>query len=413
MNERELRLPRQVYRLRVLGLALGFVCVASVFYDRGASPVDWIALTLHGLLWPHLAWYRSRTSADPHATERANLALDSAMGGVFVARMGFCLLPSVLVVTMLSMDKLGWGARFLGRTSAAMAAACAATWALTGVSFHPSTSMTVIVASLPLMVAYPVAIAFVTDRSGRLARERKEAIEQTVALREQLAHAARIGTLGEMAAGLAHELNQPLTAIHMEASAALELGDTAPEDDARAAFARISEQSMRAGEIVRRMRTYARRGTAERERIDIGGLVGEVLALLDHDLRLAVVDTTFTVGDARPFAMVDRIEIQQVLVNLIRNAVEAMASSGIEARHLTIRAESADGTVRVSVADTGGGLDPAVQARIFHPFQSTKPTGLGLGLSICQTLVESHGGRIGAGPHPRGGSMFFFDLPAA
>jgi diguanylate cyclase len=214
MNERDLQLSRQVYRLRLLGLALGFLCVAAVFYDRRASPVAWAALTTHAFLWPHLAWYRARVSADPIRTERENLVVDSALGGVWVALMEFSLLPSVLLITMLSMDKLSWGARFLARTSATMAATCAATVVAVGASFRPSTSMSEIVASLPLMVAYPIAVTLVSDRSGRLARERKRAVEQTAALREQLAHVARVGTLGEMAAGLAHELNQPLTAIH-------------------------------------------------------------------------------------------------------------------------------------------------------------------------------------------------------
>ena len=97
------------------------------FYDDGAPPVAWLLLAFHGFLWPHIAWYRARPSADPHRTERQHLVFDSALGGVFVALMHFSLLPSVLVVAMLSMDKLGWGPRFLAKTSAAMAAACAAT----------------------------------------------------------------------------------------------------------------------------------------------------------------------------------------------------------------------------------------------------------------------------------------------
>ncbi len=342
-----------------------------------------------------------------------NLVVDSALGGVWVALMEFSLLPSVLLITMLSMDKLGWGARFLARTSATMAATCAATVVAAGVSFRPSTSMPEIVASLPLMVAYPVAVALVSNRSGRLARERKKAMEQTAALREQLAHIARVGTLGEMAAGLAHELNQPLTAIHLEASAALELGSHDGSEVMRDCLSRISEQSLRAGDIVRRMRTFARRGQALREAIDIGQLTHEVLALLDHELRLSSIEPTLALRENVPPALIDRVEIQQVLVNLIRNAIEAMAGSSATVRRLTISTEAERGHVRVFVTDTGGGIDPAILARLFHPFQSTKPAGLGLGLSICQSLVEANGGRIGAGPHPVGGAMFFFEVPAA
>lgn len=413
MTERELRLSRQVYRLRILGLALGFLCIATVFYERGASPSAWTLLIAHGLVWPHAAWLAAKTSADPHRAERANLVVDSALGGVFVALMQFPLLPSVLIVAMLSMDKIGWGWRFLARACGAMALTCAVTTLLTGATLQWFTSMPMIAASIPLMVAYPFAIALVSERSGRLARERRHAVEQTALLREQLAHIARVGTLGEMAAGLAHELNQPLTAIHLEASTVLELSPQGVPGDLRDSLARIGEQSLRAGDIVRRMRTFARRGHARREAIPIGQLVHEVLALLDHEVRHSGVATVVLVPDALPPALVDRIELQQVLVNLIRNALEAMSARPIDARRLTITAVTAGDLLRVSIADTGGGVDPEVLARLFHPFQTTKATGLGLGLSICQSLVEANGGRVGAGPHPAGGALFFFDVPAA
>ena len=412
MSDNGLRLPRQVYRLRLLGLALGFLCVGAVFYDRGASTFAWMLLAFHAFIWPHVAWFRARASADPHRAERQHLLIDSALGGIFVALMHFSLLPSVLVITMLSMDKLGWGARFLARSSATLVLACAITAVIAGVSFRPSTTMPMVMGALPLMVAYPIAVASVSNRSGRLARERKEAVEQTAALREQLAHVARVGTLGEMAAGLAHELNQPLAAIHLEANAALA---TSPDEaeSSRESLTRISEQALRAGDIVRRMRTYARRGDARRDAIDVDQLVQEVLALLDHDLRLGGIETAWATSIGIRQIVVDRIEIQQVLVNLIRNAIEAMTRPAVAVRRLTIRTEAAQDAIRISIADTGGGIDPADVARLFHPFQSTKPTGLGLGLSICQSLVEAHGGRVGAGPHPNGGALFFFEVPAA
>lgn len=414
MGEQELRLPRQVYPLRTFGLSIGFLCIASVFFERGASPVAWGLAVAHGLVWPHVAWYRSRTSADPHRAERLNLTIDSAMGGIFVALMQFMLLPSVLFVAMLSMDKLGWGWRFLGRTSATMAVTCLATTVLTGATVQLATSMRVIVASIPLMVAYPFAIAFVTERSGRMARERRKAVEQTAALREQLAHIARVGTLGEMAAGLAHELNQPLTAIHLEAQTSLELAPPGVPSDIMDSLTRIGEQSMRAGEIVRRMRTFARRGQTRREALQTSPLIQEVLALLDHDLRMNAVDTVLHLGKDLPPVFADRIEVEQVLVNLIRNAIEAMAASAaVTVRRVTISTAAMPGDVRVSVSDTGGGIDPAVLARLFQPFQTTKAAGLGLGLSICQSLVEANGGRVHAGPHPEGGAMFFFELPFA
>ncbi len=216
-----------------------------------------------------------------------------------------------------------------------------------------------------------------------------------------------------MAAGLAHELNQPLTAIHLEANAALELGVHDGWDNTRESLSRISDQSLRAGDIVRRMRTFARRGQTDRERLALGPLVHEVLALLDHDLHHNSVETVIDLPGNMADLVADRVALQQVLVNLIRNAIEAMSAPAITTRRLTIRTEAHGGDVRVSVTDTGGGVDPSVRDRLFHPFQSTKAAGMGLGLSICQSLVEAHGGRVGAGPHPAGGALFFFELPAA
>jgi hypothetical protein len=132
----------------------------------------------------------------------------SRFGGFWVALMHFNLLPSVLVVAFMSMDKLAWGPAFVAHTTLSMAAAMALGTILTHGAFEPTTNMAVILASLPVMSAYPMAIAFSSYRSGKLARERNKAIEQSVALREQLAHIARVGTLGEMAAGLAHELRR-------------------------------------------------------------------------------------------------------------------------------------------------------------------------------------------------------------
>ena len=393
-------------------MAVGSISVGVVLQQHHAGTLLWTLLALHTLAWPHLTWVLARRSPHPHRLERVTLTIDSAFGGFWVAMMHFNLLPSVLIVTMMSMDKIGWGPAFLGRTSAAMEEAIAIGAVLTRGAFEPVTTMTVIVASLPLMVAYPLAVAFASYRSGKLARERNLAIEQSVALREQLAHIARVGTLGEMAAGLAHELNQPLTAMHFEAVAALEL----PPDEAgagtREALRTIGDQALRAGEIVRRMRTFARRNEPKREVTDLKPLVREVLALLAHDLRLGGIETTETLDDVPP-VVVDRIEVQQVLVNLIRNAIEAMAHTAMRERQLTLDMRVVDRRVRVSVGDSGQGIDPEIAPRLFHPFQSTKPAGLGLGLSICQSLIEAHGGRMGTSPQAGPGAIFFFELPAA
>ena len=411
-DDRDLRLSKQVYRLRILGLVVGCIAVATVLRDRNAPWWAWTVLAFNVFAWPHLVYLAALRRDDPHNVERMALTVDSAFGGFWIALMHFNLLPSVLIAAMMSMDKIGWGPAFLARTTAAMAGACAFGAILTGGAVHAETSMEVIVSCLPLMTAYPLAVAFTAYKSGKLTRERKKAIEQSVALREQLAHTARVGTLGEMAAGLAHELNQPLTAMHFEAVAALELPPEEAVAGMREALTTIADQALRAGEIVRRMRTFARRGETNRELTDLAPLIQEVLALLAHDLRLngIVTDERF---DPVPPVLADRIEVQQVLVNLIRNAIEAMAHSAMADRRLTIEMRKEGRYVRVSVGDSGHGVDPDIAPRLFHPFQSTKPSGLGLGLSISQSLIEAHGGRMGTSPKSGPGATFYFDLPPA
>jgi signal transduction histidine kinase len=411
-HERGLRLSRQVYRLRVLGLGVGAIAVAAALGEHRAPWPVWAVLAFHCIIWPHVAYLTAHRSADPHHVERASLTIDSAFGGFWIAMMHFNLLPSVLIAAMMSMDKIGWGPAFLARTTAAMAVGCAMGALVTGGAVEPTTTMPVIVACLPLMTAYPLAVAFTSYTSGKLTRERKKAIEQSVALREQLAHTARVGTLGEMAAGLAHELNQPLTAMHFEAVAAMELPPAEALAGMREALSTIADQSLRAGEIVRRMRTFARRGDTNRTVTDLAPLIREVLALVAHDLRLNGIETTETLEPV-PQVLVDRIEVQQVLVNLIRNAIEAMAHTAKSERRLTIDLRTDGRQIRVSVADSGRGIDPEIAPRLFHPFQSTKPSGLGLGLSISQSLIEAHGGRMGTTPTNGPGASFFFELPPA
>jgi len=321
-ERRDLRLPRQVYRLRVLGLAPGFVTVATTFYEHKAPRAYWAAIAAQGFVWPHVAWLLAKHRADPHRAERLNLTIDSAFGGLFIALMRFSLLPSVLVAGMLSMDKIGWGPRFLARSSAAMVIACAATVVLFHPGFDPTTTMREIVGSLPLMTAYPLAVAFASYSSGRMVRERRKAVEELALLRDELAHIARVATLG-------------------------------------------------------------------------------------------AIQTTLDFDERAPLVRLDRIEIQQGLVNLIRNAIEAMNHPSSAERRLTIATRRDGASVRVAVADSGPGIDPAIADRLFHPFHSTKSSGLGLGLSICQSLVEAHGGRIGTLPSDRGGAVFFFELPFA
>lgn len=251
---------------------------------------------------------------------------------------------------------------------------------------------------------------FIRDISSRQELERR-----LQDIQAELIHVARVSAAGTMASALAHELNQPLTAVAnfvMAARALLRSDRSEDHAEAHAALAEAAEQAVRAGQIVRRLREFVARGEVEREPIGLGKLIEESAALAlagtrQHGVRMEV-DLDPTVS--RVFA--DRIQIQQVLLNLIRNAIEAM--DGCERRELIISAAARNSEeVELSVVDTGPGLPADIAERLFEPFVSSKAGGLGVGLSICRTIVEAHEGRLWAEALDEGGSAFRFTLPRA
>jgi len=242
--------------------------------------------------------------------------------------------------------------------------------------------------------------------------ESKHAEQRVLALQDALAHANRFESLGEIASGLAHELNQPLTAITTNAEAARTLTKGLDSPILDNILEQIAGQSLRAGEIIQRMRSFIRRESPGRKTNDINRLVGEVLGLLGDQLRLNAVLVKTQFSDNLPAVMVDAIQIQQVLVNLIRNAADAVMQNDRQARCVSIRTQTIENGIRVSVSDNGCGLDPKIADRLFFPFQTTKSSGLGLGLSISRTLIEYHGGKITAHSNPERGTTFTFTLPA-
>lgn len=241
--------------------------------------------------------------------------------------------------------------------------------------------------------------------------ERKQAAYETQHLRETLAHANRLQTLSELASGLAHELNQPLGVISMDASTAVFLSQELNCPELHTCLRRINEQAFRAGEIVRRIRSFIRRDSSPKEPHDVNLLVREVLLMLGDRLRHSSVTIQLKLAEHLPPVMVDGIQIQQVLVNLIRNAEDAMSQIVHARRVLTLETEAISGEIRVTVSDNGCGLDPDMVAKLFFPFQTTKAAGLGLGLVTCRTIIEAHGGRIEACPDSTQGTRFVFTLP--
>ena len=237
-------------------------------------------------------------------------------------------------------------------------------------------------------------------------------------LQGELSHISRVSAMGSLASALAHELNQPLTAIasYAEGARALlgEEGAPAPDTIAmvREALAEASAEALRAGQIVRRLREFISRGESERRVERLRRLVTEAAALALTGSGQTGMDFDIRLDPAADLVLCDRIQIQQVLLNLIRNAVEAMQRSARQS--LEIRSRSAGrGMVEVVVSDSGPGLAPEVAAVLFQPFNTSKEKGMGLGLSICRTIVEAHGGRIWAEPSDFGGTAFPFTLELA
>ena len=246
-------------------------------------------------------------------------------------------------------------------------------------------------------------------------QERERAERQLREHHDQLAHASRVGTMGEMAAGLAHELNQPLGAITTYADGSLRLlgqHNATDEPRIREALHEIADHARHAGQIIHRLREFVAPNSPRRVATSVEQLVDEVVDLLDSELRHSQVQLSVRLPRRLPMVMVDRIQVQQVLVNLLRNAVEAMAD--VAERRVTISAGIAgEGRVVVSVADTGAGCDPEVLKQMFEPFFTTRRTGMGMGLSISRSIIEAHDGQLGATVNPEGGLTFRFTLPIA
>jgi len=234
-------------------------------------------------------------------------------------------------------------------------------------------------------------------------------------LQSELAHVGRLSELGTLASSLAHELNQPLTAIASYCEGAAELLETEPDAErlnlAREALRETAGEAIRAGQIVRRMRDFLSHGDTERSVENLSRIVTEASALGLVGSRELGIEVQINLDPRGDLIFADRIQIQQVLVNLIRNAVEAMLDS--PTRSLAITSEASTEMVSVRVCDTGSGISEALAGQLFQPFVTSKKSGMGIGLSICRTIIEAHGGRIGFEAGSDGGTVFTFTLPRA
>ncbi len=243
--------------------------------------------------------------------------------------------------------------------------------------------------------------------------ERVQAQAKLAQVQAEFAHAARVSMLGELTASIAHEVNQPLAAIATNASAGLRWLDRAEPDidEVRALTQRIIADAQRAADIIARVRAMAGHRTPELAHLSINSVVQEAMLFLTHELQERGVTLTLALGRDLPPALADRTQLQQVVVNLAVNAIQAMAERS--ERELLIRTVQRNGMIQIAVEDTGPGIELAQQARLFESFFTTKSSGMGMGLPICRSIVETYGGAIEAGNRAEGGARFSFTLPIA
>jgi len=243
--------------------------------------------------------------------------------------------------------------------------------------------------------------------------ERKHSESQIEQQRNELAHVARVSAMGHLASSLAHELDQPLGAILRNAEAGeLFLQDPSPDlEELRAILADIRKDDQRAGEVIDRVRDLMKARKFERNSLDLSLLVGNVAALVRQDMDKRRVRLVLETDSALPPVFGDRVQMQQVLLNLLLNAMDALDGNSPEKRLVTVRARHIRETVEVAVSDTGHGIPADKLLRVFEPFFSSKPNGLGMGLAISRSIIEAHGGRLWAENNEAGGATFIFSLP--
>ena len=278
------------------------------------------------------------------------------------------------------------------------------------------------------VAANEAATAF---QSARLVSERRRAeeevrkardelemkvIERTEELRQmgaELARVTRVTALGELAASIAHEINQPLAAIRANAAASLNWLANPNPDIAQVgeAVADIVSDAHRAGNVIQRIRQLATKSDPEMRRLNVNDVIEDVVTLVRSEVQTHRASLRIALSSALPPAIGDRVQLQQVIINLVMNGVEAMATVNDRPRELVIRSNAQNGHVLVAVEDAGVGLDPGQVNHLFDAFFTTKPAGMGLGLSISRSIIEGHGGRLWATPNPTHGATFQFALP--
>ncbi|MCP4002000.1 MAG: PAS domain S-box protein [Gammaproteobacteria bacterium] len=274
---------------------------------------------------------------------------------------------------------------------------------------------------------FPADIAVGEVRSGKLIRfvglirdltEHRQVEEQALRQREEMVNVSRLSMMGEMAAAMAHELNQPLTAIANYAAASIRLlkQNKDSHEDILGALEEIVSQTHRAGEVIRRTRNFTKSGEAINEGTSLKKIAAQIRSLAELDTKANNIRLNWNILDDLPPINVNSVQIQQVILNLIRNAVDAMQDTPPDKRIITVRAKlTAPQQIRLEVRDEGSGVSENAAKDIFNTFFTTKTTGMGMGLAICRTIVRTHGGELGFHNNNRytssEGATFFFTIP--
>jgi len=246
--------------------------------------------------------------------------------------------------------------------------------------------------------------------------DRKRAGDALLRAQAELADVTRLTTMGELAASIAHEINQPLASVVTNAQACTRLlrAQPPPWGEVKSAVSDIAEAGKRASDVIARIRLLLSKGTAEPSALSVNEVIRDVVALTRDTTQTKRITLETRLSHDVPRVLADRVQLQQVLVNLITNAADAMADVNDRPRTVTISSSWKDGRqVEVAVADSGAGIDPEHRDRIFDPFFTTKSDGMGMGLAICRGIVEAFGGRLWATSNPDCGTTLHFALPAA
>jgi C4-dicarboxylate-specific signal transduction histidine kinase len=218
-----------------------------------------------------------------------------------------------------------------------------------------------------------------------------------------------------MASGMAHELNQPLTAIvsYCGTAASLVSSMSSPPQHLGEILERASEQAHRAGDIIRSLREFVSKNDSHQELLDIDQVIRDIIIFIKHEVQESDVKITFHPGGQACKITANKIQIEQVLINMVRNSLDAIVNAKMTAGQVVLKSRaSSNGTVKITVADNGPGIDPAMVDTLFHPFQTTKQSGMGIGLSLSHTIIEANGGKLWVDKNYLNGALFAFELPA-